>query len=147
MTLSVGYKQLRKGRNSCIGFTYHITFTTHNRQPVFSDLYTARLLISIMHSDGISSKCDTLSFVIMPDHIHWLLELKEGEVSSLIQRVKSLFTKKHGRCIWQNGFYDHGIRSDEALIDVARYIVANPLRAGLVKNIKDYPYWDSSWLN
>jgi hypothetical protein len=38
------------------------------------------------------------------------------------------------------------LRKDEDLQTVARYIVANPLRAGLVEKIGDYPLWDAIWL-
>jgi hypothetical protein len=48
--------------------------------------------------------------------------------------------------VWQKGFYDHALREGEALQNVARYIVANPLRAGLVAHIGDYPLWDAVWL-
>ena len=48
--------------------------------------------------------------------------------------------------LWQRGYYDHAIRTDENLRNVARYIVANPLRAGLVERIGDYPLWDSVWM-
>ena len=48
--------------------------------------------------------------------------------------------------VWQRGFYDHAIRREENLRNVARYIVANPLRAGLVQQIGDYPLWDAIWL-
>jgi len=41
---------------------------------------------------------------------------------------------------------DHALRTDENLLNVARYIIANPLRAGLVTRIGDYPLWDSIWL-
>jgi REP element-mobilizing transposase RayT len=50
------------------------------------------------------------------------------------------------RIIWQEGYYDHALRSEESLPDVARYIVMNPVRAGLVKSIRDYPLWDAQWL-
>ena len=52
-----------------------------------------------------------------------------------------------GRATWQTNYYDHAIRQDEDLRKVARYIVANPLRAGLVEQIGDYPLWDAMWLN
>ncbi|TYK65996.1 REP-associated tyrosine transposase [Colwellia echini] len=146
MTNKPGYKQLRKGRSSEVGSAYHITFAVHNRLKLFSNFYTARLLISIMHREDVLSKCDTLAFVVMPDHIHWLLVLKSGGISALVQQVKSLFSKCYGRKIWQDGFYDHGIRDDEALINVARYIVANPLRAKIVSQVGCYPHWDSVWL-
>ncbi|OGS93525.1 MAG: hypothetical protein A3K04_03850 [Gallionellales bacterium RBG_16_56_9] len=48
--------------------------------------------------------------------------------------------------IWQNGHHDHALREDEDVVHVARYIVANPLRAGLVKKIGDYPFRDAKWL-
>jgi hypothetical protein len=53
-----------------------------------------------------------------------------------------------GRCgpLWQTGYHDRAIRDGEDLLPFARYIVANPLRAGLVEKIGDYPLWDASWL-
>ena len=42
--------------------------------------------------------------------------------------------------------YDHALRADEDVLAAARYIVANPLRAGLVGSIRDYPFWDAVWL-
>ena len=48
--------------------------------------------------------------------------------------------------IWQKGYYDHGLRREEDLRTTARYIVANPLRAGIVKRLADYPHWDAIWL-
>ena len=42
--------------------------------------------------------------------------------------------------------YDHALRKDEDVKKIARYIIANPLRAGLVEKIEDYPYWDAVWL-
>lgn len=48
--------------------------------------------------------------------------------------------------IWQRGFHDHALRDDEDLRDIARYIIANPLRSGIAKNIGEYPHWDAIWL-
>ena len=48
--------------------------------------------------------------------------------------------------LWQPAFYDRALRRDENRIAAARYIVANPLRAGLVAHLGDYPHWDSVWL-
>ena len=81
----------------------------------------------------------------MPDHVHWLLILN-GDLSEAVRRYKSLVTHQVGARVWQRGFHDHGLRREEDLRRVARYIVANPLRAGLVDNILDYPYWDAVWL-
>jgi hypothetical protein len=42
-------------------------------------------------------------------------------------------------------FHDHALRGDEDLQSVTRYLVGNPLRAGLVENIGEYPFWNAEW--
>jgi putative transposase len=51
-----------------------------------------------------------------------------------------------GYPVWQRGFHDHALRKEEDIVSVARYIVANPVRDGLVRRIGDYPHWDAVWL-
>ena len=48
--------------------------------------------------------------------------------------------------LWQKAYYDHALRKEEDIRAVARYIVANPLRAGLVDKLGNYPLWDAIWL-
>ncbi len=48
--------------------------------------------------------------------------------------------------VWQKGYHDRAVRREEDLRHIARYIVANPLRAGLVRKVGDYPLWDAIWL-
>ena len=48
--------------------------------------------------------------------------------------------------ISQAGYYDHALRQEEDMQKIARYIVANPIRAGLVNKVGDYPHWDAIWL-
>ncbi|MFC5526621.1 transposase [Rhodanobacter ginsengisoli] len=45
--------------------------------------------------------------------------------------------------LWEKGFHDHALRRDESVEKAARYIIANPVRAGLVRDPMDYPYWDA----
>ena len=51
----------------------------------------------------------------------------------------------HAR-LWQRGYYDRALRRDEDIKDATRYIVMNPLQAGLVKRVGDYPLWDAIWI-
>lgn len=48
--------------------------------------------------------------------------------------------------IWQRGYHDRALRTEEDVQDAARYIAANPLRASLVRHLGDYPHWDAVWL-
>jgi REP element-mobilizing transposase RayT len=88
----------------------------------------------------------------MPDHFHGLIELQNIPLPTLMARTKSRTTVTLNRLlrregpIWQPGFHDRAIRKEEDLQAVARYIVANPLRAGLVEKVGDYPLWDAIWL-
>ncbi|PUE13003.1 hypothetical protein B9Z33_05885 [Limnohabitans sp. T6-20] len=83
----------------------------------------------------------------MPDHLHWLMQLgEEVDLGRCVQGVKSLVSRELGQPIWQPGFHDRAMRKDEDLQALARYIVTNPLRAGLVKRVGDYPHWDAMWL-
>ena len=51
-----------------------------------------------------------------------------------------------GSRLWQPGYFDRALRAEEDVRRVARYIVANPLRAGLCERIGDYPLRDATWL-
>ena len=63
-------------------------------------------------------------------------------------RTARAINAANGSCgpVWQSGFYDHRLRSDEDLHAQARYIVANPLRQGLVERLQDYPFWWCRWI-
>jgi len=113
---------------------------------VFTDFKLARLFVKTLKRDEIEGFTKTLAYVVMPDHIHWLVRLEKGEMPNAVKRIKSLFSQQIKQKIWNAGFYDHAIRADEDLANVARYIVANPLRAGLVNRVGDYPHWDAIWL-
>ncbi len=94
----------------------------------------------------------SLAWVIMPDHLHWLITLQSGDLSALMRGIKgrsalALNRVLHSQgAVWQPGFHDRALRKDEDLQSLARYIVANPLRSGLVTKIGDYPLWNAAWL-
>ena len=136
---------LRKGRNSIVGSYYLITVVTKKRNPYFLTFDNACCASRSFYHSRVSDAATTLSFVVMPDHIHWLLLLK-GELSEAVRRYKSYVSIGIGERIWQDGFHDRMIRQEEDLKTVARYIVGNPLRAGLVSNINHYSFWDAAWL-
>ena len=140
-------KSLRMGRFSQANQIYHITFTTKNRVPIFKSFANARLVIHALKQSDELQHTNTLAFVVMPDHVHWLFDLgSKHQLHQVVKTIKSKVTIKIGQPIWQAGYYDHAIRKDEDIVNIARYIIANPIRAGLVKKVGDYPHWHAIWL-
>lgn len=148
-----GYRALRRGRASCPGAAYLITTITRDRQPVFSHFPAACAAARCFETPSLLRDSRMLAWVLMPDHAQWLIQLGEVDsLAALVNRLKSSSSRMAGkyarteRSIWVAGFHDHGLRAEEDLLGVARYIVANPLRAGLIRRIGDYPFWNAVWL-
>jgi putative transposase len=51
-----------------------------------------------------------------------------------------------GKRVWADGFHDRALRLEDDVLIAARYIITNPVRAGLVSRVHDYSYWDAVWL-
>ena len=90
---------------------------------------------------------ETLCYVLMPDHLHWLMVLRRGGLPDAVRLLKGRSARAIGHAVWQKNYFDHAVRKDEELRAMARYIVTNPLRAKLVEHIGDYPLWDAVWLD
>jgi REP element-mobilizing transposase RayT len=154
MRTSTHGRDLRKGRVSIPGQVYLVTAVTYKRKPFFKEFSIGRIVVEEMVQSERLGSAGTLAFVIMPDHLHWLLSLGSPySLSRVISGVKSYsansinkILSSSGQPVWQRGFHDHAIRRDEDVIGAARYIIANPLRAGLVRRVGDYPLWDAVWL-
>lgn len=81
------------------------------------------------------------------------MQLQRGDLAGLMRRFKSRSSAPinrsrgtPGQKLWQAGFHDHALRGGEDIRAVARYVIANPLRAGLVGRVGEYPHWDAMWL-
>jgi REP element-mobilizing transposase RayT len=91
----------------------------------------------------------------MPDHLHLLVELGDAEpLAALMRRVKSVTGRvaresgaSRGGATWMRGYHERFVRDGPGREAAARYIVANPVRAGLVGSCREYPYWDAIWLD
>ena len=82
----------------------------------------------------------------MPDHLHLLVEGRcvSSDCRRFINRAKQFsgfhYAKAFGHRLWQRYGFERVLRDDEATLSVARYILENPLRAGLVERVEDYPF-------
>jgi len=147
--LPPGQHTLRRGRVSIPGQYYHVTCATVNRVPVFIDWSAGSPVVNALRAAERANDARTLAFCLMPDHLHWLLRLGRLTLAQVVGQMKGRASRScrvEDGHLWQRGYYDHAIRTDENLLNVARYIIANPLRAGLVSRIGDYPLWDTIWL-
>jgi putative transposase len=80
-------------------------------------------------------------FLVMPDHVHALLSFPPSEHT--LQETVTLWKRWTSRqlgIVWQRDFFEHRLRSHESWREKADYILANPVRKGLVKEPNDWPY-------
>jgi REP element-mobilizing transposase RayT len=151
--MSYAHSNLRRGRHSQSGQVYLVTFTTMGRRTLFADWPVAVDAARLLSAPYNWQASTLLAWVLMPDHWHGLLQL--GEDDALPKRVgwvkaqcARLLRKAHGldSPVWSRAYHDRALRADEDLVAAARYIVMNPVRAGLAARAGDYPFWDAVWV-
>ena len=87
----------------------------------------------------------------MPNHLHFVAGLKSGSLATILRSLKSHTAKQinilleRDGSFWQPQYHDHAVRKDEDLNEVVLYTLHNPVRAGLVKDFRDYSFWYCRW--
>ena len=126
------------------GHTYMITSATWGRRSLFSREPWARLLIdTLYHYRAIAYLLH--EFVIMPDHIHFLLT-PNASLEKAVQFIKGGFSyrakKELGSNmeVWQKGFSDHRIRDAADYLQHVSYIRENPVRKYLCERAGEFPH-------
>ena len=124
---------------------YFLTICTFNGQATFKNSQIVNSLLG-----KLKTCCETFGFInyvycFMLDHLHLLLGGTEG--SDLIKMIKQFkqstgyhFKKETRKKLWQKSYYDHILRKEESIANVVRYVLENPVRKGLVKHPKEYPF-------
>jgi putative transposase len=114
------------------------------RKPVLHIEPTARAILDSsreLHCDGdVVFHCGT----VMPDHIHFLFTLGDRLLLSQVIAKFKCITKKAilaNDVAWQDNFFDHRVRVDVGLEQLARYIYLNPYRQGLIGLDEVWPWW------
>jgi REP element-mobilizing transposase RayT len=91
------------------------------------------------HRESIG-QLKVLCYVLMPDHAHLIATFNSRVgMEKVIVAIKRLIAAKAG-VRWQKGFFDHRLRSDFQLRQVAHYVRMNPVRKGLAENPQSWPY-------
>jgi REP element-mobilizing transposase RayT len=152
MAIAPGHSSLRQGRHSQPGGIYLVTFATAARRPLFADFDVACAASRTFEPSAMAGSAALLCWVLMPDHFHGLLRLDGGRsLSQAVQRLKSGSSRACTRAgtgphVWARAFHDHALRRDEDVLGIARYIIGNPIRAGMVARANEYPFWNAMWL-
>jgi len=133
-------------------YAYHVILLTQGWAPHFSDRSLGRRCVQHLGRTADRLGFRLLAFSLMPDHLHALV-LGRHDAADLIrfvQRFKQVtafdFKRETGLRLWQQSFYDHVLRVEEDLADVAAYIWANPVRAGLAAQPDEYPLLGGEYL-
>ena len=154
MTGKAHSRDLRKGRVSEQGRIYPVRASVEGRRPLFRDFSLGREVVRSLRFLHERGDVQSLAFVVMPDHLHWLFELSgerglDGVMRSLKRHTARVINRQlgaTGTSLWQPGYFEWAMRAEEDIRTLARYIVANPLRARLCENVSDYPLRDVIWL-
>jgi REP element-mobilizing transposase RayT len=152
------------------GMVYLLTSVTYHREPLFVETAYAQAAHEDIAFYTRKFRATSLSHVIMPDHIHWVVypspqdfkrfareeQEKNGQyaeaperfyLSKIMQDYKRHVSYSINRlrgtkepAIWQDGFRDDGLRTIAIIRQAVRYVVFNPVKAKLVARPEDYPW-------
>jgi REP-associated tyrosine transposase len=131
------------------GTTYFVTFCTLERRVLTPSERDIALNCCVHdHRTTYWLHCA----VVMPDHVHMIFTPYDYALAIIMKRIKGVSARFINRAdqrkgtVWQGESFDHILRSDEDLMKKAEYVCNNPVRAGLVATIDDYPWIWRSWI-
>jgi putative transposase len=119
------------------GGTYHVTARGNRRQPIFRSEIDHGLLIDLLARVVSSLDWRIRSYCLMPNHFHLVLMIEHANLSLGMQRLTGryaqLFNERYGLTghLFQGRFHSVLVEREEHLLELARYVVLNPVRAGL----------------
>jgi putative transposase len=107
----------------------------------------ANLFIEVLRSYSREKKFKVHDFVIMPNHVHVLLSLPPGlSIEKAVQLMKGNFSYRakkelgYQREIWQKGFSEVQVLTEDSFLRHQEYIDENPVKKGLARSAEEYPY-------
>ena len=130
------------------GALYHVTSRGDRREPIFEDDEDRLKFMDVLAEVVKRFNWVCHVFCLMTNHYHLVVETPEGNLSKGMRQLNGMFTqasnRRHKRVghIFQGRFKGILVDKDSYLLELARYVVLNPVRAGMVKHPKEYP-WSS----
>jgi putative transposase len=129
------------------GMYYFVTTNTDKRQQIFRDPGVAQFFLNTLRYYKPLLGFKIFSYVVMPDHIHLLIEPNDRyDLSEVMKAIKGSFGRKYlmmrgerGK-VWQRQFFEYSVEDEVDLKRKIRYIFENPVRRGIVENEVDYEF-------
>src|SRR5438067_273221 len=128
---------------------YLLTVRTFARESLFTEAHIVELARSELMRTASAYGFEIIAYCFMPDHLHAFVESTSDHadflklVSMYKQRSGREYRRRTGQRLWQDSFHDRVLRSEDRSVDVAAYVVANPVTAGLCTDASTYPYLGS----
>ncbi|HYJ04171.1 MAG TPA: transposase [Chthoniobacterales bacterium] len=125
---------------------WFITFCTHRRQKWLASDPVHTAFVRFAERAARDFNVAVGRYIIMPDHVHFFVcgdqhFVLANWIGALKQALaKAAHRSKSAGQIWQEGFFDHLLRSDESMSQKWDYIRENALHAGLVERAEDWPH-------
>ncbi len=130
---------------------YFLTFCTYRRHRAFVSADPVDVVWRQILRAASAQRFVVPAYCFMPDHLHLLIEGRtdNSDCRRFIAQAKQLsgfhYGWSGGQPLWQPYGFERTLRSGEDTCSVARYIIENPVRAGLVNAPSDYPFLGSDW--
>ena len=140
---------LRWGRFSEPGAAYHITkCRVDGLQLSLAEPTPAQIIVQSIRWHQERQHAHLLSFVVMPDHVHWTLVLgEERTLGQVMKGFASVTSRQIIRAcdlspsvVWQGEYHEHRLRSEERCWETVEYDHENPVRRGLCAKAQDWPW-------
>lgn len=130
------------------GALYHVTARGNARSEIFLDDNDRWLFFSILADLVERYNWICHGYCLMGNHYHLLIETPDGNLSGGMRQLNGIYTQKFNRShartghVFQGRFKSIVVDKDSYLLELCRYVVLNPVRAGMAQHPKDSP-WSS----
>ena len=130
------------------GALYHITSRGNARAEIYLDDEDRTRFLGVLGQEVEQQGWQCYAYCLMDNHYHLLVETPEPNLSKGMRRLNQVYTqafnRRHGRVghVLQGRYKAIIVDKDNYLLELCRYIVLNPVRAGMVKTAKDWR-WSS----
>jgi len=125
---------------------YFVTTCTAFRNPIFTDPDVAGNVIVQVLESADSHGFSVVAYCVMLDHVHLLVaaQREDADLRRFVKHAKQVtgFVHRQSKhaALWQPGYHERVLRDEEATLAVARYILENPVRAGLASALGEWPH-------